>query len=690
MAGRRRSEKKRASSQLKRPDKSEGSARPELRITKATILGAFFATAWFLTAAAIAGRTHSVLNYSTLSADNPFLDPVFASNGPLLAATVLASIWFFLFRTETRSEDHISGPSTAFWAQVFLGLSLLPLLLLILRGGQLLSFAPTFAEPIWFAAFTGLSFASLSESVRSLLNRLPNNIPFAAISVISLGAATWWYAQSVWYYDHFLLGFNDFGHFAQRIVNTAEGRGFLLESPVLPTYWDHFNPAIAAIAPLWLAFPSVHLFFVLQALCLSASAVLIYRISIASRGSTGIALLWSLAWLAQPSLGQMNIAYSYGWHPISLAIPCMLFSFLLLLKSKHLLAVLIAIPTMLIEEGVIVVLGCFCFACFLQSTLLAPKQEQNSTRTTFGLSSTVWLAGFVICVLAFGLVYAFSGIADFQTGRFVALGATAAEVLTSPVTNPSAFWGQLFSMRNTAYLLCILLPCSIFSILRGWKLAIATILPFLVLLVWDHVPATSLAFQYAATLLPVLWLAAIQFNNNETTPASNLIAHFQKSGAVIAFTTGITLSIFVGQLPFSATSNLEMTTATYPFSEKNPDPANTRSPDKDLTKWLNEEIAAIRADGGEVLSTSRIASHLVGNRDIETVGQYIERREKLAQLSDRSGAPIRHYRWIVLDRDETFQQSPEAIQEVIREAESNGFSVYDRNEAIVIYLGDGD
>ncbi|MEZ6079549.1 MAG: hypothetical protein R3C56_28930 [Pirellulaceae bacterium] len=36
------------------------------------------------------------------------------------------------------------------------------------------------------------------------------------------------------------------------------------------------------------------------------------------------ALLFGLAWLTQPVLGQMNLAYTYGWHPISLAIPLML------------------------------------------------------------------------------------------------------------------------------------------------------------------------------------------------------------------------------------------------------------------------------------------------------------------------------------------------------------------------------
>ncbi len=58
--------------------------------------------------------------------------------------------------------------------------------------------------------------------------------------------------------------------------------------------------------------------------------------------------------------------------------------------------------------------------------------------------------------------------------------------------------------------------------------------------------------------------------------------------------------------------------------------------------------------------------------DIETVGQYVERRERLSQLPDRA-IPIRHYQWIILDRRESFQQKPSQTQSVEAEARAAGF-----------------
>ncbi len=79
----------------------------------------------------------------------------------------------------------------------------------------------------------------------------------------------WFWMQSRTYHSNFMLGFNDFGHFTQRIANTAAGRNFLLETDVLPPFWDHFNPALLLWVPMWRVFPDVNLTFLTQAFCLA-------------------------------------------------------------------------------------------------------------------------------------------------------------------------------------------------------------------------------------------------------------------------------------------------------------------------------------------------------------------------------------------------------------------------------------
>jgi hypothetical protein len=69
--------------------------------------------------------------------------------------------------------------------------------------------------------------------------------------------------------------------------------------------------------------------------------------------------------------------------------------------------------------------------------------------------------------------------------------------------------------------------------------------------------------------------------------------------------------------------------------------------------------------------------------DIETVGQYAERRELLQKLANRR-QPILHYEYILLDRLETFQQTPPQIQAVEQEARANGFVEIENAFNIVI------
>ena len=53
-------------------------------------------------------------------------------------------------------------------------------------------------------------------------------------------------------------------------------------------------------------------------------------------------------------------------------------------------------------------------------------------------------------------------------------------------------------------------------------------------------------------------------------------------------------------------------------------------------------------------------------------------------LPDRNGDPIRHYDWLILDRQESFQQTAEQIAEVEAEARSSGFAVLQERYGIVV------
>ncbi len=646
---------------------------------------------WSLSAAAIATRYHLVLLYQTVPTLTPSLEFVGAPIESLLFIGCVSIIWLFF------SVDEVKNSRGAVRASaVLVMLAALPVLLVVMRMLGAPSIDPTFFEPLWMSFFTGLAVGKLAENTTT---REPSKFRdylghWSVVAIATTLAAIWWYAQSRSYYNNFLLGFNDFGHFTQRVASTSSGSGWLRESPVLPPFWDHFNPGLLLLVPLWKLFPTVDLIFAVQSLCLAGGGYLTRRLAIAIGASPIAATLWGLAWLAHPSLGQMNLAYTYGWHPVSLSMPTLLASLLFLYQKRLVIAALLAVIACSMEENVIVITGFFAAVQSVRCMFNAWRKEHSSSNCKGELTGGTWLMVALACAISFLLAYRFSGFAEFQSGRFIALGGTPVQILLSPVLRPEEFWGQIFRFRTFVFLACLLTPFCFSSLLRGKWLVLPVVLPVLVLVVWDHLPAQSIAFQYAANLLPLLWFASIAGSTSE----HNMQHHNAQDAAILiapreqlrslgcaagAMATGLTLSLFLGQFPWSTPTIKDVIDATYAGADD-----YRRQADHADGKWLQQITDEVRASREPVLATGRVASHLVGCAEVETVGQYLQWKSKL-ELITRPGQPvIRRYAAIILDLRESFQQQPEETQLVLKEATDNGFRVVKNQFEIILLQAD--
>ena len=625
------------------------------------------AAVWFLGATCVASRVHLVMGYRSVPAGPPELELFLASHAAWLFTATVAGLWLVAWwRCQPAQRVH-AAPQwriAAAWAVA----GGLPGACVLARAGGWQT-EPGYWEPLWIAAWSGLSGGWLVQQ-RNWPQRSQPRQPRWDVAVVSAAAvttATWWYLQTCDLYENFLLGYNDFGHFGQRIANTAAGRGWLLESPVLPRFWDHFNPGLLLLVPAWAVFPHVDLFFVLQALSLASGSVLVWGLARQMNYEPLPAIAFGLAWLAQPVLGQMNLAYTYGWHPISLAIPLLLGAVWSLVAGRRGLAAGLSLLAMSMEEGVIVVTALFCGACGMLAWLEQRgwlRGGSHPAGQVFGIAAGSWLLATAATAVGFLVVYRFSGIAEFQTGRFVALGNSPAEIVLSPVLRPEAFWGAIFRWDKLAFCLSLWIPCFLPSLIRGWRWMLPSLLPLLVLIVWDHKPATSLAFQYSSALLPLFWLAAL--DGGRAAP---------RLSATAALLSGLVLSLYAGQLPYSSPTLLDVIGHTYQTGSEGEVAWGFRRTDAADGQWLTQQVARVRVQAGPVLATGRIAAHLVGNEDVETVGQFLERSDRLAELPDRRDNPLGHYRWIVLDRREAFQQDPTSTAAVEQSARQAGFQV---------------
>ena len=640
----------------------------------------FASLLWTLAAAAIATRTHFVLTYNTAPSLTPSLEFVGAPLESLITILIFVLIWIGLAFRSIHVDGHRVRKSA-----IVLSIAGLPALLVALRICAFPVLEPTIFEPLWLACGSGWSTRELLIASGSAKMTFWNSSGRLLGTWIIVSAALltggWWYSQSRDYYDNFLLGFNDFGHFTQRIASTAQGAGFLKESPVLPSFWDHFNPGILILVPLWKVFPIVEMIFFVQAFCLAIGAVLIRHLALVLNGSSRAATLWGLAWLAHPSLGQMNLAYTYGWHPVSLSMPALIASLLCLCQQRRWMAATCVVVACSMEENVIVITGMYAAARAVRRLFLQWRGTDESSRIDGGLTAIHWLLVNIICVAVFLLAYRYSGFAEFQSGRFLALGGTPLQIMLSPFLRPEEFWGQIFRTRTLVFISALVMPMIIGGIRRAYWLVLPLVVPLMVLIVWDHLPAQSLAFQYAANLLPLLWFAAIVGSRCRDvgieSPRENAVPNAEFSDekmeygyAAGALSACLCLSLFLGQFPWSSPTISDVVNASYVGSEE-----LRRRADQPDGVWLTKLTEQIRLSREPVLATGRIASHLVGCAEVETVGQYLQRKSALLAITQNNQPVIGRYRTIVLDLRESFQQQPVETQSVLKEATDCGFEI---------------
>ncbi|MFN7732964.1 MAG: DUF2079 domain-containing protein [Pirellula sp.] len=647
---------------------------------------------WLATASALSSRIQLVFDYGTLPTVPPALEVLAASPGMLWlllgVAVLIGGIAAICYPVNamTNGRGWWFGMGCMMFAQ-------LPLAAIAMRCVWNGVLTPSWCEPWWFGLWSGAAvmcwIGACDRSIQWQKRRgdwWSERLPWWSLVLATIACGVWWYVQSYRLWESFQLGFNDFGHFTLRVLNTQQGRGLLMETPVLPPFWDHFNPGLLLLVPLAWALTHAGTIFAIQAACLAGSSLLVYAIARALHLERWTAVAMGLGWLMLPALGQMNVADTYAWQPISLAIPCMLASYWAWLSKRPVVAAALAVLAASFEEGVFVAIGCFSAMMMVREAVMqrwgAAQPGDASVEPERGAGSRPWLVWLVVWLIAtfgFVAVYRWSGLAEFQTGRFAKLGKTPLEILVSPVAQPRVFFDLLTRPRNGAFLALLLGPFAFFASARfAWSM-LAVGLPLLVLILWEHLPAQSIAFQYPSTLLPVLIVGAMHASADRQSALRPLSLASRLHPRAVGFAvSGTLLGIFVGQMPWSLDSLVDVKSKTYGVQSE-----ERRELGSEDQRWLRRELEALRMYGAgsipframRILATGRIAAHCLGAKDVETVGQFWQRYDGLQRLEPALASPILRYDTILLDHRESFQQTHEETARVRDEALRAGFRV---------------
>ena len=300
--------------------------------------------------------------------------------------------------------------------------------------------------------------------------------PFAVVWLAAAAFASVFGTASVLRHRTFGSGRFDLGNMTQAVWSTAHGN-FLSVTDVhggqISRLGSHFDPILAALAPLWWVWPSPELLLVVQAVAVASGAIPVYWLARKHFDLEWPAAALAVAYLLYPPVQWLTMS---DFHPVALACPLLLFAWWHLDERRL-----------------------WAFA-LLAAAAIATKEHVGLAVAAMG----IWYAvryraprtGVTIAVLAGGAALVATLVV---VPHFAPAGASAFE---SRYDSPS------LDGRDLTYLASLLFPLAFLPLAA--PLALLPAVPELGLnLLSSTLTQTSVKTHYAAVAVPALLAAAV-------------------------------------------------------------------------------------------------------------------------------------------------------------------------------------
>jgi len=292
----------------------------------------------------------------------------------------------------------------------------------------------------------------------------------------------------------------DLGNAVQAVWNTAHGR--LLESTAengeqFSRLGWHVDPLLTLFAPLWLIWSSPVILLVVQAAAVSAGALPVFWLARKHLGSQRAAWCFALAYLAYPATQWNALDPNLGFHPVSLALPLLLYALWWLDEERWVPFAIAAVLAAGSNEQIPLVVGC-----------LGLWYGLTRKRPWVGIG--LFAAGLAVTVFDFLYLvphYSISGTNPFAD-RYAGLGGTAGAVLQTSVFHPLRAAEVVFTGHKLGYLALLFIP--LLGLCFRAPLLVLAAVPLLVInLLSSSHDQTSVTSHYAAATTAVLFGAAV-------------------------------------------------------------------------------------------------------------------------------------------------------------------------------------
>jgi uncharacterized membrane protein len=346
---------------------------------------------------------------------------------------------------------------------------------------------------------------------------------------IALGAyAAGFSALSILRHRAFSTGRFDLGNMVQAVWSTAHGHPLQitgLRGDQISRLGAHFDPILAAFAPLWLVWPSPDALLIAQAVAVALGALPVFWLARKHLGSDRVALGFALAYLIYPPTQWLTLN---EFHPVALACPLLLYAIWFLDEGRLLpfaACALVAATTK--EEIALVVAGLGIWYAL----------AHGRRWTGAGIAA----AGVATALIAIEVViphFNRAGTSSFFT-RYSEVGSTPGGIVHTALTDPWKIVTTAATGRGLGYLAQLVLPLALLVVLAPLAL-IAAVPELAVNLLSAATTQTSIRFHYTAGLIPVLIVAAV-FGAKRLPPRIPV--------ATIVVVAALAANYFLGPMP---------------------------------------------------------------------------------------------------------------------------------------------
>ncbi|MHB8643129.1 MAG: DUF2079 domain-containing protein [Gaiellaceae bacterium] len=293
----------------------------------------------------------------------------------------------------------------------------------------------------------------------------------------------------------FHTGRFDLGNMIQAVSSTAHGH-FLRVTDVrghqISRLASHFDPILAAFAPLWRIWPSSALLLSVQASAVALGAIPVYRLARKHLRSDRAGLAFALAYLLYPATGWLVLN---EFHPVAFACPLLLFAFWYMDEDRLLaFALFSSVAVMTKEEVGFVVAG--------YGTWYALARRRRL------VGAAIAAAGIAVSIVAIYLIVPhFNGAPSNFYARYTDVGGSPAHILVNSLVHPLRFARVVFALPHLLYLAELLLPLLALPLLSPLVLVA---FPEVALNLLSATPfQSSVRFHYTAAEIPPLIVAAV-------------------------------------------------------------------------------------------------------------------------------------------------------------------------------------